>query len=265
MNEIRPTPGHSSPANDDPSANGQLRDWYYQIGDRERGPMALSQLMELVASSGDLAKEIKVRHGADPEWHPYETIDAVTARRLHADRSAPQPKAAAARGGPSAHEGALPTTSPLLKRRPSLRERVRADWPILVGVLVWAIANVAVWNVLDPLQSTERRYFQILSDAAQKARDARAQGLDQADRGRIAASVIQEIKPIVADLKKTASASEPIRQHLLWAAKDQLPKLFSANGKELDECDAIFQRHMYEAGRRLGIDVPRPPTSVVIR
>ena len=89
--------------------------------------------------------------------------------------------------------------------------------------------------------------------------------LDGAERGRIAASVAKEIKPIVEALKKTANASDPIQQHLLWAAKDQLPKLFSADGKVLGQCDAIFQRHMYEAGRRLGVDVSLPPTSVVIQ
>jgi hypothetical protein len=153
----------------------------------------------------------------------------------------------------------------VLKPSLNLGERIRVDWPLVVGVLVWVGLNVVLWNVLDPFQGTEHRYFQIVSDAAQKAREARTQGLDEAARGRLAASVAKELKPIVEDLKKTANASDPIRQHLLWAAKDQLPKLFSASGKELAECDNIFQRHMYEAGRRLGINVSRPATSVVIR
>jgi hypothetical protein len=140
---------------------------------------------------------------------------------------------------------------------------LRGDWPIVAGVLVWAGVNLVLWNVLDPFRRTENRYFQILTNAAQKARDAQA--LDAGERGRIAASVVEEIKPIVEDLKKSANASEPVRQHLLWAGKDHLPRLFSASGKELSECDGIFQRHMYEAGRRLGIDVPRPESQVVLQ
>ena len=97
----------------------------------------------------------------------------------------------------------------------------------------------------------------------QKARDARK--LDDAGRAKVSASVAKEVKPIVDALKKTANSSDPIQQHLLWAAKDQLPRLFSADGKEVGTCEAIFQRHMYEAGRRLGIDVSLPPTSVVIQ
>jgi hypothetical protein len=208
-----------------------------------------------------VAREIVVKRHADGEWVPYEAVDAATAKRLHADRSthaAPVP--AAIRGDATPHADTAPASATLLKRRRSLGERMRADWPIVVGVVVWVGVNVVLWNVLDPFHRTERRYFQILTKAAQQAHDARA--LDSSARGRIASSVIQEIKPMVEELKKSASASEPIRQHLLWAAKDQLPRLFSASGKELSECDGIFQRHMYEAGHRLGIDVPRPETQV---
>jgi hypothetical protein len=255
-NEISPTPGHFS------NANEESHDWYYRIGERERGPMALVQLTDLVASSGDLAREIMVRHHAEGEWVPYEAVDATTARRLHADRSTRPAQAPAARGDARLDNVGSQAPAPTLKWRPNFRGRIHWNWRIAAGVLVWAGVNVALWSVLDPFHRTERKYFDVLTKAAQQARDARAKGLDDASRGRIAAAAIQEIKPIVEDLKKTANASEPIRQHLLWAAKDQLPRLFSASGKELNECDGIFQRHMYEAGRRLGIDVPRPETQI---
>jgi hypothetical protein len=262
MNEFNPTPGHSSNSSRLP-ANGELCDWYYRIGERERGPMTLAQLTDLVASSGDLAREIVVRQHTDGEWVPYEAVDVATARRLHANtNTSPSPAKA-----PAPRADVRPQSDTVRVLRPSLNfgGRIRADWPLVIGVLVWVGLNVVLWNVLDPFQRTEHRYFQIVSDAAQKAHEARTQGLDEAARGRLAASVTTELKPIVEDLKRTANASDPIRQHLLWAAKDQLPKLFSASGKELTECDNIFQRHMYEAGRRLGINVSRPATSVVIR
>jgi hypothetical protein len=275
MNETRPI-SQSTSTTIGPSADGQgpggqrsvddALDWYYRIGERERGPLTLLQLKELVASSGDLAREIEVRQHTDGAWGPYAAVDAVTARRLHADRAirpatTPAPKPTAAGADTPAHADAVRV--PWLKRGARLGKRIRANWPIAVGVLVWAGLNLVLWLVLDPFRRTEQNYYQILTKAAQKAREART--LDDASRGRIAAAVVQETKPLVEDLKKTANASEPIRQHLLWAAKDQLPKLFSSNARELGECEGIFQRHMYEAGRRLGIDVSRPQTQVVIR
>jgi len=244
--------------------NADARDWYYRIGERERGPLTLTQLKDLVATSGEVAREIMVRHRTDGEWVSYASIDGATASRLHADwsnRPASSPAAALADSPPRG--ASVGTVSPVFKRRPNLRSRLRADWPIVAGVLVWAAVNLILWNALDPFRRTENRYFQILTNAAQKARDAQA--LDAGERGRLAASVVQEIKPIVEELQISANASEPVRQHLLWAGKDHLPRLFSASGKELRECDGIFQRHMYEAGRRLGIDVPRPETQVVLQ
>ena len=69
-----------------PPANGELVDWYYRLGERERGPMSLSQLTDLVAASGEMAREIVVKHHANGAWVPYETVDPETARRLHSDR-----------------------------------------------------------------------------------------------------------------------------------------------------------------------------------
>jgi hypothetical protein len=264
MSEIDPSSGRRSPSNGRGESES-ARDWYYRIGERERGPLTLVQLTELVASSGDVAREIEVRHYPDGEWVPYESIDATTAKRLRDDRSDwKPPRVADARGQDAGRSGAVPSSSTFSARKTSFHERLRLDWPIAAGVLVLAVVNVVLWIVLDPYRRTERKYFETLANAAQKAHDARAQGINGTARGRMAAAVVQSIKPIVDDLKQTANSSDPVRQHLLWAAKDQLPKLFSADGKELDECERIFQRHMYEAGRRLGIEVSRPATSVVV-
>jgi hypothetical protein len=265
MNENNPSTGPVPVANgrqtrDQPS-NADVRDWYYRHGERERGPMTRSQLTDLVASSGDLAREIVVKQHADGEWIPYEAIDAATSRRLHADRETrPAQDSVAHRGA-----AAAPAPPNAIRRRPSLRDRLRGEWRIVIGVLAWACVNLALWFALDPFHRTERNYFDKVAKAAEQARDAREKGLDGASRGRIAAAVMLQIKPVVDELKQTASASEPIRQHLLLAARDQLPGLFSADGKAFAECDGIFQRHLYEAGRRLGLDVPLPESQVTLR
>ena len=260
MNDFQ-RPSQNSPST---PSNGELVDWYYRLEDRVRGPMTLSQLTDLVAASGEMAREIVVKHHADGDWVPYESVDPETAKRLHTERATvPAAAAATAVRTDSAKTSVARSVSASVKPRRSLGEILSANRLVVAGVAVLLCFNLVLWFALDPLRRTERGYFQTVSDAAQKARDARK--LDDAARGRIAASVAKDVKPIVEALKKTANASDPIQQHLLWAAKDQLPKLFSADGKELGQCDAIFQRHMYEAGRRLGIDVSLPPTSVVIQ
>jgi hypothetical protein len=260
MNEISPNPNRPAAANGQ-GATDDSRDWYYRLGERERGPLTLVQLKDLVASSGEMAREIVVRRHADGEWMPYEAVDAATARRLHADRPIRPPNATVAANAALPSES-MSSPASFAKRGPGFVGKLRLNREIVAGALIWAGVNLVLWYVLDPFHRTENRYFQALSRASQKAHDARALG--SADRGRIAAAVIQEVKPIVEELKKTANASDPIRQHLLWAGKDQLPRLFSAEGKGLKECEGIYQRHLYEAGRRLGIDVARPATQVTL-
>ena len=255
----------TDPRTEDAAAeNGRSPDWYYRIGERERGPITLEELKGLVAASGEMARTVAVRKHADGAWVPYEVVDNVTARRLQADRSSPSLPPAAVR--PIARPGN--GGGPAIRSRPdgkSLGERLRPYWPIGAALAALAIFNLALWLFLDPYYATERRYLNVLSAAAQKARDARARGLDGGERARLSATTVRDIKPIVESLRTTASSSEPIRQHLLWAAENQLPKLFSQSGKELEQSDAIFQRHLHEAGRLMGIDLPQPPTSVVIK
>lgn len=244
--------------------NGRSHDWYYRIGDRERGPMTLDEIKDIVAASGELARTVSVRQHADGAWVAYEAVDDATARRLHADHSNPSRPSVAVR--PTARPGGG-DGSAILPRfdAKALGERLRSNWPIGAGLLGLAAFNVALWFFLDPFYSTERRYLQVLTEAGQKARDARAKGLDGAERARLSATVVRDVKPMVESLRKTATASQPIRQHLLWAAENQLPKLFSGSGNELEQSDAIFQRHLHEAGRLMGIELPQPPTSVVFK
>jgi GYF domain 2 len=246
-----------------PPANGCPPDWYYRIGDRERGPMTLEQLKDLVAASGETARTISVRQHAEGDWIPYEAVDAATAQRLQSERTSPLPPPAvhtAARPG----DNGGPTNAPRPPRKP-IGEELRRNWPVTVGLAVLAILNIGLWYWLDPFYRTERHDLAVLTEAARKARDAQIQGVDGAERARISSATIREIKPMVEALRKSARACEPIRQHLLWAAENQLPKLFSGSGKEHEQSDAIFQRHMYEAGRLMGIDLPQPKTSVVFK
>ncbi len=245
------------------SENGRSPDWYYRLGERERGPMTLEEIKDLVAASGETARTVSVRQHADGAWMPYESIDAVTAGRRHADRPNPSPPATVRPIARPGGGGGRQFSSRLSKQ--TVREVIRRNRPIVVGVVVLAAVNGLLWYLLDPFYTTERRYLTALAEAAKKAHDARTNGLDAGERAKIAKSVVQDMKPMVEALKKTANASQPIRQHLLWAADNQLPKLFAGNSKELDQSDAIFQRHLYEAGRLMGIEMPQPETSVVFK
>ena len=132
--------------------------------------MTLSQLTDLVATSGEMAREIVVKHHADGDWVPYESVDPETAKRLHADRvTVAAPAVATAVRNDSAKTSVARSVSASVKPRRSLGEILSANRLVVGGVAVWLCCNVALWYALDPLRRTERGYFQTVSDAAQKA------------------------------------------------------------------------------------------------
>ena len=101
----------------------------------------------------------------------------------------------------------------------ALRKVLNDHRDLAIAAVAWLVVNCIVVGGLLQSYSTERKYYSTLrsleSDTkALQARDASPQEW-QALRTRIK----QTLAPIVVDLRKTAAANEPIRQHLLWAVR----------------------------------------------
>ena len=141
---------------------------------------------------------------------------------------------------------------------------IASHWDIIAECGVWLAVNAIVVGLWYCENHTEHKYYQFLSHAAQKARDARTKGLKDEERGRISKTIRDEAKPMIEDLRLTASSSDPVRQHLLSAARDHLAKLFGETGADVEREDRIFEEHLYEAGLGLGLDV-RPPARSHVR
>ena len=56
---------------------------------------------------------------------------------------------------------------------------------------------------------------------------------------------------MVSDLKKSASATEPIRQQLLWSARDLIPRTFGPRTKERDDVERRLKEYLDGAERQL--------------
>ena len=77
----------------DLTTNAPLPDqWYYRVDDRERGPLKLGALQELIASSGQTAEEVVIRQAGSLEWTPFYRLPSnsglARARDSRADRGA---------------------------------------------------------------------------------------------------------------------------------------------------------------------------------
>jgi hypothetical protein len=92
--------------------------------------------------------------------------------------------------------------------------------------------------------ATERKYFATLRSLEAEMDALQVRDPSPREWAALRARVKETLAPIVQDLKKQASASEPVRQHLLWAARDQLPRLIGTRTPEMEELERLYKRHM---------------------
>ena len=68
-----------------------------------------------------------------------------------------------------------------------------------------------------------------------------------------------DVDKIVEDLEKTASAKEPEKQRMLWAARDHLKKILGTPGDVNSPDDQKFRQYMEYARSKIGGSVPEVP------
>lgn len=226
--------------------------WLYRLDDREHGPFKLAALQELIGSSGQTAEQIVVRRAGSEEWIPfYQLPDNSELARAH-DGRAGRGASARAVTVPAVRVEASSTTktsTPVAPR--TLRQFVNDNREILVAVAVWGLLNLGVLVAWSDPYATERKYFTTMRRLEEEAHSLQSRNASAEEWKDLEFKAKETLAPIVADLKKTASASQPIRQHLLWAARDQMPKIIQPDRRET-EVDRLYENHMQIVEDQLG-------------
>lgn len=210
--------------------------WYYQIDGRARGPLTLAALQELIASSGDTAFDVVVRQGDNATWVPFCSLPGMSRARGPATRWATELSATVSG----------PIESPACARasRGTLGQLVHDHRDLVIALAVWLLINAVIlvgW--LEPY-ATERRYFATLRSLEAETTALQTHDVSPREWAALRVRVKETLAPIVQDLKMQASASEPVRQHLLCAARDQLPRLVGPRTREMEEPERLYKHHM---------------------
>jgi GYF domain 2 len=224
--------------------------WFYRLDAREHGPIKLIELQELIGSSGSVAEQVFVRQVDRTEWISFFDLKAnaelAQAHRGRVGRTlGASPRPASIPLDVSSSGKALVRTAPR-----TLREFLTDNRPILAGVVIWGLINVGVLVAWSDPYSTERKYFMTLRQFEGDVHSLQSRNATTHEWTAFRAEAKQTLDPIVADLKRSASASRPVRQHLLSAARDLLPKLIRPDspGKEVER---LYQNHMEIVERKL--------------
>jgi hypothetical protein len=132
------------------------------------------------------------------------------------------------------------------------RELVRTHWDVGAGAAALVLLNVLYLAFWPQPYERERRYLQTLQAVSGEVQELRAKSASDADWRQLAERTRVALAPIVSDLNKSASASEPVRQQLLWAARDLIPRTLGPRTKERDEQERRLKEYLNSAQRELG-------------
>jgi len=216
--------------------------WYYRLDGREHGPLTLAALQELVGTSGETAAAIDVRQGSEGAWVSFAAAFNVPTLAHAPPRDVSMPRVSAPLG--SGVGLADQRSQHTQRRQRSLRQWFRENAGIAIAVVVWIGANVVYLGVWSQSYRTERRYFASLRELEGEVHSLQEQNASQEEWSALRSRAKGTLEPMVSDLKKSANASEPIRQHLLWAARDQFPKLIGPKTAEMKGPQRLYEQHM---------------------
>jgi hypothetical protein len=132
------------------------------------------------------------------------------------------------------------------------RDLARAHWDIGAGAAAWVLLNVLYLAFWPQPYGRERRYLQSLQAVNGEVQELRAKSASDAEWRQLAERTRVALAPIVSDLAKSANASEPVRQQLLWSARDLIPRTLGPRTKERDEQERRLKEYLDSAQRELG-------------
>jgi hypothetical protein len=220
-------------------------EWYYQLDGRVHGPMSRSDLEDLLDRSGETASDVHVRQGATGSWSPFRSASPASRGPIP-----PSTMELSAGRQELAGKPASPPLVPSAKGR-GLGRFLNGNWDVGAAVGAWLVCNVLFFFFWPQSYSRERGYLQSLRSIEAEVQNLRAKPTSDAEWHEFVDHARSTLAPMVADLKKSASSSEPVRQQLLWAARDLVPHTLGPRTKERDEEEKRLKQYLDSAEREL--------------
>jgi hypothetical protein len=218
-------------------------EWYYELDGRTHGPLSRSDLEDLLDRSGETASEVRVRQGPGGLWSPFRPAAAPA----QTARSMPQSGAGSARMGRPVSVRRLASSSTAA----GLGGFWRAHWEIVAALGGWTALNALFLLFWPQPYSRERGYLAKLREIEAEVQTLRAKSASDTEWREFGERTRTVVAPIVSDLKKSASASEPEKQQLLWSARDLVPSTLGPRTKERDEAERRLNQYLDSAQREL--------------
>jgi hypothetical protein len=210
--------------------------WHYRLGAAEHGPMSLDELTDLLSHSGEVAREALIRRHDQPDWIPF-SAPAETDKALRSDAVA---ETISPKDGP-----ANPTSTATIRSRrprPKFSELVQQNRLLIAGAVMWLLGNSALLFWYSDPYSLERRYLADLERIVDETHAMQSEQIEMAEWKSFRQRSQTSLADVVRGLKSSAAPSKPARQQLLWAARDEIPRILAPDRRSTDADKKVAER-----------------------
>jgi hypothetical protein len=207
----------------DPQTSGSSSEWYYILDGRK-----------LVGSCGETANAVEVCQGTVGTWIFFGAVFDIPP-----SASVPTPSAA----NLISHCGTSAAAAAWRPRR-SISALFQGSTEIAIAVAVWLLLNAVILAIWSRQSREEPTYRSVLRSLEAEVDALLSRSASKSEWAKLRQHAKRTLAPIVADLNKTTSASEPVRHHLLWAARDHLPSVIGAANSERTESRRHYEQYM---------------------
>ncbi len=208
--------------------------WHYRLGAAEHGPIGWDELTDLLSHSGEVAREALIRRHDQPDWTPFSAP---------ADTDKDHGSAGVANTTPN--EGPAKPISAATNRsgpRPKLSELVQQNRLFVAGAVVWLLGNATAWFWYSDPYSLERRYLADLERIVDETHTMQSERIEMAEWKSFRQRSQASLADVVRQLKSSAVPSKPARQQLLWAARDEIPRILAPDRRSSDADKKVAER-----------------------
>jgi hypothetical protein len=186
----------------------------------------------------------------------------------------PEPRPWASPAPATSNWASSSSATPVSRPTAPIRKPARSSGPsMLSGLLdqlkepksIGAVAAIALlalffgWGYLPKSRAADIRHYNTLKEALAEVKKARQ---NPAELVALKPKLTKVGKEIAESLKKLASRDDPAKQCLLWAARDELPRMFEGTPDSQALAEKSFATRLQEAAYELGLE-KRPAIAAV--
>lgn len=239
--------------------------WLYRCGGKTHGPIRWLELLDLFGHSAELAREAQICRQDDEKWVAFDvrgpeacssTAEATSRAEGNASFGRRVEEAGTSGSNHAPHASALSSKT---KPRRRFGEMLRDNALVVAAIVAWLSLNAGALSIWADPYPLERQYLSELHQIIDDAQLLQDHDASPDDWKEFRTRSTESLKGMVLKLKKAAGPSKPLQQQLLWAARDEVPRILGPKSRDTEKWRKEVDAHLKAVESAIALRGARPP------